>query len=136
MPRRSKARRAAEAALAKLYDSLPTIACNGACHRTCGPAPFAELEVVLIDEYRVAHGIPTPVLPQRVVACPWLTSELRCAVHPRRPLVCRMFGVVDHPMMLCQWGCKPSRLLTQEEGQKVLKKYDEICRRLDEAERQ
>lgn len=49
-----------------------------------------------------------------------------CRVYALRPMICRLWGLIDHPYMRCNtFGCVPERWLTPEEGrwyfQEVLK---------------
>jgi Fe-S-cluster containining protein len=56
--------------------------------------------------------------------CPYLEDE-RCSVYEVRPLICRLWGVVDS--MPCLWGCQPEpRYLTTEEGYAFLERAREI----------
>lgn len=46
--------------------------------------------------------------------CPALDFIGRCSVYEIRPLICRLWGVVE--TMKCHYGCEPERYLTDEEG--------------------
>lgn len=48
-----------------------------------------------------------------------------CRVYQLRPLVCRLFGVVDNSKMRCQFGCQPTRWLSNEEARKICEEV--IC---------
>lgn len=51
--------------------------------------------------------------------CPYLDLQSKqCTIHPRRPLICRLYGVQES--MPCPHGCKPEpRYLTNEEAQEI-----------------
>jgi Fe-S-cluster containining protein len=89
-----------DARLQELYDQLPTIACRGLCSDSCGPAPASIRER---DRMERASG-------QRFTCgvgatCSMLDEHRRCSVYELRPLVCRMWGVMES--MRCPYGCKP-----------------------------
>lgn len=63
----------------------------------------------------------------KTMNCPYLTKEKLCGIYENRPLLCRLWGLVDEPRMRCPHGCKPSpRYLTSEEGHALLAKMDAI----------
>ena len=40
--------------------------------------------------------------------CVFLDKEAkRCKVYAVRPMICRLFGAVDHPKLTCPHGCRP-----------------------------
>jgi Fe-S-cluster containining protein len=47
------------------------------------------------------------------LTCP-LLQNARCSVYLIRPMICRLWGLVE--TMPCLWGCVPERYLTREEG--------------------
>lgn len=51
-----------------------------------------------------------------------------CRVYALRPLICRLWGLVDHPAMRCRFGCIPERWITAEEGREYYRKTLEIER--------
>lgn len=46
-------------------------------------------------------------------SCTFLNGT-RCSLYSIRPVICRLWGVVES--MPCPHGCKPERVLTDEEG--------------------
>lgn len=48
--------------------------------------------------------------------CPYLTADGQCSGYRARPLVCRLWGAIDHPQMRCPHGCRPPQLLSDREG--------------------
>jgi Fe-S-cluster containining protein len=134
MARRSRTRRGAESALAALYDGLPTIQCQGKCHTHCGPIAVTPFEDRRMAE---ASGGSLPIMMPAVdvdtgLNCALLVNK-RCSIYESRPLICRLFGLVDDPLMRCPYGCVPvPRYLTNEETSRLLRKAEEISRRFQE----
>jgi uncharacterized protein len=139
MSRKSRARRGAESALRRLYDSLPRLQCQGKCHDTCGPIAMSEFERIRMAE---AAGGTLPVyMPELDVntgcTCPLLTPEKRCSIYESRPLICRLFGMIRDSQisnMRCHHGCKPDRYLTDTEAARLFRKAEEISQRYYEEE--
>jgi hypothetical protein len=103
--------------LATLYAELPTIDCAGKCAESCGPIMMGRVEwqnMCRAGGERYAGNDLT---------CPYLEQE-RCTVYAARPLICRLWGIVE--TMPCLWGCVPSRYLTHEEGHKFIARAREI----------
>ncbi len=96
-----------------LYDSLPTIECQGRCHVSCGPIFVNTFEWNAIGKPAAGKTIDCPMLVDR-----------RCSVYQARPLICRLWGVVDE--MKCPWGCVPSRRMEPEEIQRVMDEWRAI----------
>lgn len=96
------------AAVEALYARLPKIACKGLCYESCGPITYTAIEAKRIE--KKVHRLP---LVDANLTCTLLINQ-RCAAYAVRPLVCRMFGLVE--TMRCPHGCAPSRMLTREES--------------------
>lgn len=103
-------------AIRRLYADLPDLACKGLCTESCGPVPLSKAERDALVE---RHGPLRDLQPTS--ACGYLNIEGRCDVYEDRPLICRLFGIVDHPEMRCPFGCVPERFLTNEEGHELLR---------------
>lgn len=103
--------------LDELYAELPKIECKGLCAESCGPVPMGRVEW-----QRVCRAGGERAAKSDLV-CPYLEDE-RCAVYEVRPMMCRLWGVVDE--MPCLWGCKPERYLTREEGFEFVRRAAEI----------
>lgn len=96
-----------DAGLQKLYDQIPAIPdCNGQCWMSCGPIDMSDRERQRIRQagYKI-----TPMDQARDQAdtywCEALTGDKRCAVYELRPLICRMWGVMES--LRCPYGCIP-----------------------------
>ena len=54
-----------------------------------------------------------------------LTADRRCAVYEVRPMICRLWGLVER--MPCPFGCRPEGgLLSDEEGARLLREANRI----------
>lgn len=95
-----------------LYAELPRLVCKGLCAASCGPVPMGRLEWrrVCLSVREVRQGADDLV-------CPLLRSG-RCEAHKVRPMLCRLWGMVES--MPCLWGCEPERMLSDDEGYEFL----------------
>jgi hypothetical protein len=96
-----------DAQLQALYDQIPAIPdCGGRCWTSCGPIDMSDRERQRIRQagYRI-----TPMDDARALAdtywCEALTEGKRCAVYEMRPVICRLWGVMES--MRCPFGCRP-----------------------------
>lgn len=112
------------AALDKLYATLPAINCQGLCWDSCGRLPLLKVEQTRIAE---TTGITIPVATsgRAPMVCPALTMFRQCAAYTIRPLICRLWGLVDN--MPCTYGCAPDGgRLSVAEGYELLAQALEI----------
>jgi Fe-S-cluster containining protein len=49
----------------------------------------------------------------------------RCTVYPDRPLICRLFGVVEQ--MRCPFGCVPERFLSERAAYALLERAEKLA---------
>lgn len=94
-----------ERTLAELYAALPTVECRLLCQASCNDVPVLDGELERVGD-----------LAGRV--CPWLNGFGTCSIHDDRPLMCRLWGVVEN--MRCPHGCTPTRMLTVAEGAAIV----------------
>jgi Fe-S-cluster containining protein len=118
--------------LADAYAKLPSVMCKGLCHASCGVVPIAPAEREAMAKHtgrrvkvmqdvvinlHAKHRVLRPKDPSDLT-CPYLVRN-RCSVHPARPLVCRMYGVVTG--MPCPHGCVASSApLTDEQAHVII----------------
>lgn len=105
----------AEARLLALYALLPRLECRGLCAESCGPIGMTTLEARRIERLT---GRALPMLDDETLVCPFLANR-RCGIYPVRPLLCRLWGLVE--TMPCPFGCRPERYLTDTEAAALLK---------------
>lgn len=97
-----------------LYAELPQMACKGLCWDSCGPLPLTTVER---DHIRDATGVDIPFGGSGSAPrlCPALGMFRTCGVYEVRPLICRLWGLVEN--MPCNFGCVPEGgRLTVAEG--------------------
>lgn len=116
-------------ALRELYDSLPTLNCQGHCWQCCGAIDASPVERAHIAEL----GVEIPVFTEEWARA-WANDEPAycpafslgagglgkpgCTVYERRPMICRLWGVSDS--MPCPYGCEPERRLSDRESFELL----------------
>lgn len=93
---------------AALYARVPSVECRGDCRDTCTefPVPRGERRLVKAATGAELYADPVPwdtPGPRRV--CPLLTAAGQCGAYDVRPLLCRLWGVVE--TMPCNYGCRP-----------------------------
>jgi len=54
-----------------------------------------------------------------LVTCPF-AREGRCTIHEHRPILCRLYGAVDDPRVLCSYGVRAVPLLPAFIGQTAM----------------
>ena len=103
------------------YSLLPRLECQGKCQAACGPILMSRLEWVRIVE-QVGFA------PKAVtLTCPMLGRDGQCTVYSIRPMICRLWGLVEG--LPCEWGCRPSKYLTDQEGRELLARMALFSRR-------
>jgi Fe-S-cluster containining protein len=112
-----------EAALRRLYATLPKIACQGKCAQSCGPISMAtpphEQARVELKGKRPLTTVTHPT--NGPLTCSMLDENRRCSVYKDRPGICRLWGLVV--TMRCPHGCEVTpRLLTDKEGWEFVRK--------------
>jgi len=102
-----------ETEYAALYAQVPEIDCQMRCARHCGPIVVPETEWKRMERAtgRGADADETTCVHLDV-------GSGRCRAHPMRPLVCRLWGVVEDAP--CPYGCVPERWLTRAEADRLL----------------
>lgn len=118
--RRRQARESRDrvADLEQLYAELSQIQCKGRCAESCGPIAMSPLERQRLKE----RGIEiTPLTP----TCPALTQIGLCSVYDVRPMICRLWGLVEQ--MTCPWGCRPEGgFLDDATARRLLRRADVV----------
>lgn len=103
---------------------IPEMTCIPGCHDCCGAPPFSRREQRQVHIEAQMRGIKWMELPDDGAAVPYGKTESLvcpflgqngCTIYEKRPLMCRLFGHVDHPRMKCPHGCGDTSI-TQEES--------------------
>jgi uncharacterized protein len=122
----TKRRRRTLKAIDAVHAALPTLACKGSCHESCGPIGMTKPEWERIIE-RLGHE----PRGDASLVCPMLGRATgRCRVYEERPTICRLWGLVRS--MACPLGCVPSRWLSEREGHELLDRVARIAAGEDE----
>jgi hypothetical protein len=110
-----------------LYATLPKLVCQGYCSASCGPIATSARERARIET--TAHRALTAEDPGPT--CSMLTADRRCSVYEIRPMICRLWGLVQR--MPCPYGCRPEGgLLPDSEGKRLLMEAERIGGRDEE----
>lgn len=130
-----KKRREDREAVLAIYAEMPQVRCRGLCHRTCGSIPVVAAELPVFKKALkgpLKNTLPIPnsggedlngntipggllICGDKDLTCPALTEDMRCSIHASRPLICRLYGMVDNDKMKCPHGCVPERWVTNDE---------------------
>ena len=108
-----------ERELDALYATLPTLACKGYCHDSCGP-----IDMSVRERARIVERARKPITCGLGASCSMLTAERRCSVYDIRPMICRLWGLTKG--MRCPYGCVPERWLPDDECARLLVDADRI----------
>ena len=111
-------------ALETLYAALPRITCQRQCQEACGPVLMSRVEWLRV--LRHPRGRKTM---QADLTCPMLRDG-GCAVYQIRPLICRLYGLMEDPRMRCPFGCVPERWVSDDEARAWLEEAQGISAQL------
>jgi len=122
--------------IAELIRIVNSTKCKGLCWYSCVEAlGVSKTEDDRIREFCEKNGIPYHdlklTMPAEAMAmkllaaqqgavefeaCPFLSSDHRCTIHPVRPGICRAYGSSLAPMLVCVHGCETDgRPLSRQE---------------------
>lgn len=116
--------------LGEIYDRLPMaecIGCEGCASRCMGSLAIARAEFEAIREY-LGGAIFHPTFRRAgEMAAPCEFSDPdgpRCLIYPVRPLICRLFGIVE--WLPCPRGRVPTLV---PDGAAIMKRYRQFERK-------
>lgn len=108
--------------LDQLYATLPQIKCKKKCQNVCGLIEMSSLEY-----QRIINRTGREMDYGNELTCPLLDrGKGLCKVHDIRPIICRLWGLIDDPRMRCPHGCQPERWLTTTDAQTFFRRVKEI----------
>jgi len=96
--------------LDRAYALVPSANCKGLCQESCGPIVPSFAEAARIKE---RHGKVVD-FDRKTLRCTLLVNG-KCSVYADRPLLCRLFGVVEK--MPCTFGCDAPTMTRKQEKQ-------------------
>lgn len=99
--------------LMALRERIPAMECIDGCTDCCGPVPVNMVEIARIEHKRGRSG---------GIDCQYATGG-RCMIYENRPVMCRLFGAVDTPMLECPHGRHPLQRLSTAEADEILREY-------------
>jgi len=94
---------------------IPKMNCRAGCSECCGPVVFSKWEWAQVKEKRTASSLD----------CPYIENG-QCSIYEDRPIICRLFGVSEAPLLQCPYGCKPGRVLSIAETEAIMDSYDAV----------
>lgn len=97
-------------ALEQLYASLPKMRCIGQCASSCGVVELTPLERARIERRGIdwvdGVAVELPDGQHLSTTCSALDqARLVCRVYQDRPMVCRIWGLIE--ALACPYGCVP-----------------------------
>ena len=107
-----------EERLDALYAELPHLECKGLCADSCGAISMGVHEARRLERLTAE---PLRLMTKLEENCPYLEAD-SCTVYDARPLVCRLWGMVDAPGLRCEHGCAPDRWLTHAEALRLVRR--------------
>lgn len=116
------------AEIENLLGKLPKFSCVEGCSACCGPIMASRLEWKRIeketgigeDEYQKQMGNKiSNVFAGGDMNCIFL-KQGRCSIYAIRPAICRIFGVSEHPRLICPKGGIPESVITKEDTDRAL----------------
>lgn len=104
-----------------IYAELPAIECRGLCQQSCGP-----IEMSKAERERAEGKLGRELrFDRESLLCDALTPLGTCSIYAERPMICRLWGLVES--MPCPYGCVPEGgPLSEEEGYRRLGAVNEI----------
>lgn len=109
--------------LSEIYARIPKVeGCKTGCSDCCGPVPMEDAEAgrivspILLEDSPLGKMTPTKA---GCLTCAFSTTS-GCAIYGNRPLVCRLFGAVDHPRMTCPHGARAKHPLAHERALELI----------------
>lgn len=110
-----------------LYAALPSMQCRGRCQESCGSIGMTAMER---DRIADRHSVTLPRFAAFEGLCPALGPFGTCSVYADRPLVCRLWGMVES--MACPHGCIPEGgWLPEARGRELMETLNRLGLRAD-----
>ena len=116
------------AKLHMIYDFIPSIKCDRKCHKCCGAHLWFPVEALNIRKFLFEHDIEERHAKNLLAMCPYIEDD-GCLIHPVRPILCRLFGVVKQDKhsiadMECPFAPKPENVLTEEQAHELISEVE------------
>jgi len=130
----------------EILDYLPDIDCELKCADACGTLSISDFEenqlmtkitkkkygieyvrLGTVEENRlkiIEHKTSHQPSCQCLAKCPYLTNNNLCGIHLDRPVICRLYGIVED--FKCKYGCTPDRYLKKDEAHRILRRLNQL----------
>ena len=113
-----------EGKLKYLYSKIPEFNCIPRCTACCGPHPWANVEHRVIAKWMSERGMVEKFSKTMFGDCQYIENH-KCSIYEVRPVLCRLFGVVDTPKLMCSF--RPSKgHISDEEAREIMRKVFEL----------
>lgn len=114
--------------LQELYGMIPSIQCKKSCHECCGAHPWFPVEALNIRKFLFENNVGEMHAENLLALCPYIEKD-GCLIHPVRPILCRLFGVVKHCKhsiadMECPFAPKPEHMLSEEQAHELISEVE------------
>ena len=96
----------------ELYRQIPGFKCKEGSTDCCGPIPFSKWEWDQVKDKRKAMSLN----------CPY-SEKGYCEIYEQRPLLCRLFGAVEHENLTCPHGCRPVFKISSRQAEEIMAEY-------------
>ena len=119
-----------------IYNKIPELKCQENCHECCGATRWLPIEYFNIKRFLDNLGLKERNMKTMFEMCPYIEDN-KCIIYPVRPIICRLFGVVNYnktlkskalgkevrfqASMICP-DVKIDNYLTTEESKEIMKK--------------
>lgn len=108
--------------LLAMYASVPAVHCQHKCGSgVCGAIIAYPIEIQRMED--LARR-PLTFSTATLTCGYYAPIENRCLVYDVRPLICRLYGAVQHHRMRCPFGCVPDRWLSHGDVQTMLDRLE------------
>ena len=106
------------------YSKIPDFNCVRRCTACCGPHPWADVENRVIAKWLEKRGRKAKFNGAMFDSCLYIEDH-QCSIYEVRPVMCRLFGVVDSPKLMCPHRSAKDRI-SDEEAREMLREIFEL----------
>ncbi len=113
--------------LRRIYSKIPEFKCLDNCGKCCGPIYWSLAEEIVIRDFLKKNGIEYRKARSFLDYCPYLNENKRCDIYPVRPLICRVYGVLED--LKCPF-VRAEKTLNREEYEELKNRIARISEKL------
>lgn len=108
-----------------IYAELPAIECQRECWRACGPIAMSHAEADQVSAHIAEFPLRLPMEGNDNL-CPALSLLGNCMIYEVRPLICRLYGLVQ--VLHCPHGCLPEQWVSNREARNLMERLESLGR--------